>query len=155
MLRGLAFNVMLVPVLLAQLQGNACASQQPLPVPAAVVYPGEPVDKAPLVDKLFTVPDKAAASYVLARSQLTGLVAKRPLLPGKPIPLSYLKPRDSILQGTPTKAVYQVQGLTITTTLIPLQAGSTGDLVDARNTEFNTVVKARVMPDGSLQVGEP
>ena len=113
------------------------------------------VEDAPLADKLFTVPEKAAANYVLDRSQLRGLFAKRPLLPGKPIPLSYLKPRDAILQGTPTRATFQGSGLTISTMLIPLQAGSVGQYIDARNPEFNTTVKALVMEDGSLQVGNP
>lgn len=133
----------------------SCAAQQPLPVPMSVIYPGEALDTAALTDKLFTVPEKAAASYVLDRAQLHGLYAKRPLLPGRPIPLSYLKPRDAIVQGTPTRATFHAAGLTITTMLIPLQAGSVGDFVDARNPEFNTTVKARVMEDGSLQVGAP
>ena len=133
----------------------AQASEQPLPVPISLIYPGESVEDAPLADKLFTVPEKAAANYVLDRSQLRGLFAKRPLLPGKPIPLSYLKPRDAILQGTPTRATFQGAGVTISTMLIPLQAGSVGQYIDARNPEFNTTVKALVMEDGSLQVGSP
>jgi flagellar basal body P-ring formation protein FlgA len=133
----------------------AAAAQQPLPVPVAVIYPGEAVDQAAIVDKLFNVPQSAVGNYVLNREQLRGLYAKRPLLPGKPIPLNYLKHKDVVAQGTPTRAVYQGNGFVISTILVPQQAGGAGDIIDARNPQFGTMVKARIADDGSLVVGGP
>ena len=54
-----------------------------------------------------------------------------------------------MLQGTPTRAIYSNGGVTISTLLIPLQAGSVGEIIDARNPQAGTIVKARVGEDGS------
>lgn len=131
----------------------ACAGQQLIPVPGAVIYAGESMEEAALVEKMFNVPDSAASNFVLDRRQLKGLFAKRALLPGKPIALNHLKPREAVLQGAPTQAVYSNNGVTITTLLIPLQAGAVGDIIDARNPQAGTIVKARIAEDGSLHVG--
>lgn len=135
------------------LAAPACAEQQLIPVPGAVIYAGESMEEAALVDKMFNVPEAAISNFVLDRRQLKGLFAKRALLPGKPIALNHLKPREAVLQGTPTQAIYSSNGVTITTLLIPLQAGAVGDIIDARNPQVGTTVKARIAEDGSLHVG--
>jgi flagellar basal body P-ring formation protein FlgA len=133
----------------------ALAEMRDIPVPAAVVYSGDQIVQGMLVDKQFSVPDAAARNYVLLRRQVEGLYAKRTLLPGKPIPLSYLKLKDSVVQGVLTKATFEKNGLVISTFLIPLQSGVQGELIDARNPEYGRTVKALVKSDGSLQVGGP
>lgn len=138
---------------LAGLAAPASAGQQLIPVPGAVIYAGQSMEEAALAEKLFNVPDASAANFVVSREQLRGLYAKRALLPGKPIALSHLKPREAVLQGTPTRAIYSNGGVTISTLLIPLQAGSVGEIIDARNPQAGTIVKARVGEDGSLVVG--
>jgi flagellar basal body P-ring formation protein FlgA len=131
----------------------AIAGMQDIPVPASVIYPGDQIVQGSLLDKEFSVPDAAAASYVLSRKQIEGMYAKRTLLPGKPIPLSYLKLKENVVQGVLTRATFEKNGLQISTYLIPLQSGSTGELIDARNPEYGRTVKALVKADGSLQVG--
>jgi flagellar basal body P-ring formation protein FlgA len=132
---------------------SAMAAMQDIPVPASVIYPGDQIVQGSLLDKEFSVPDAAAASYVLSRKQIEGMYAKRTLLPGKPIPLSYLKLKENVVQGVLTRATFEKNGLQISTFLIPLQSGSTGELIDARNPEYGRTVKALVKADGSLQVG--
>jgi flagellar basal body P-ring formation protein FlgA len=132
---------------------TAFADMRDIPVPAAVVYAGDQIVQGMLIDKPFSVPDAAAKNYVLQRRQIEGLYAKRTLLPGKPIPLAYVKLRDSVVQGVLTKATFEMNGLVISTFLIPLQSGVAGELIDARNPEYGRTIKALVKPDGSLQVG--
>ncbi len=132
---------------------TAYADMREIPVPAAVVYAGDQIVQGMLVDKAFSVPDAAAKNYVLGRRQIEGLYAKRTLLPGKPIPLAYVKQKDSVVQGVLTKATFEMNGLVISTFLIPLQSGVAGELIDARNPEYGRTIKALVKSDGSLQVG--
>jgi flagellar basal body P-ring formation protein FlgA len=132
---------------------TASADMRDIPVPAAVVYAGDQIVQGMLVDKEFSVPDAAAKNYVLQRRQVEGLYAKRTLLPGKPIPLAYVKLKDSVVQGVLTKATFEMNGLVISTFLIPLQSGVEGELIDARNPEYGRTIKALVKSDGSLQVG--
>ena len=132
---------------------TAFADMRDIPVPAAVVYAGDQIVQGMLIDKPFSVPDAAAKNYVLGRRQIEGLYAKRTLLPGKPIPLAYVKLRDSVVQGVLTKATFEMNGLVISTFLIPLQSGVAGELIDARNPEYGRTIKALVKSDGSLQVG--
>jgi flagellar basal body P-ring formation protein FlgA len=132
---------------------TAQADMRDIPVPLAVIYSGDQVIQVNLVDRQFSVPDTAASNYVLSRQQVDGLYAKRTLLPGKPIPLAYLKHKDSVVQGVLTRATFEKNGLRISTFLIPLQSGTEGQLIDARNPEYGRTIKALVMSDGSLQVG--
>jgi flagellar basal body P-ring formation protein FlgA len=129
------------------------ADMRDIPVPAAVVYAGDQIVQGMLIDKQFSVPDAAAKNYVLMRRQVEGLYAKRTLLPGKPIPLAYVKLKDRVVQGVLTKATFEMNGLVISTFLIPLQSGVDGELIDARNPEYGRTIKALVKSDGSLQVG--
>ncbi len=131
----------------------AVAEMRDIPVPAAVVYAGDQIAQGMLVDKQFSVPAAAAGNYVLSRQQIEGLYAKRTLLPGKPIPLAYLKLKDMVVQGVLTKAIFEKNGLVISTFLIPLQSGAEGQFIDARNPEYGRTVKALVKSDGTLQVG--
>ena len=132
---------------------TAFAETLNIPVPTSVIYPGDQIIAAKLLDKEFFVPGNAAASYVLLRPQIEGKYAKRTLLPGKPIPLAYLKLKESVVQGVLTRATFQQNGLEISTYLIPLQSGTAGELIDARNAEYGRVIKALVKEDGTLQVG--
>lgn len=135
------------------LPAAAFADMRDIPVPAVVVYAGDQIVQGMLVDKPFSVPDAAAKNYVLLRRQIEGLYAKRTLLPGKPIPLAYVKQKDSVVQGVLTKATFEMNGLVISTFLVPLQSGVAGELIDARNPEYGRTIKALVKSDGSLQVG--
>ena len=150
------YHLLAVAAMLAACSFMSAAAQadmRDIPVPASVIYPGDQIAPGSLVDKQFSVPDAAAANYVLSRQQIEGMYAKRTLIAGKPIPLSYLKLKENVVQGVLTRATFDKNGLSISTFLIPLQSGSAGELIDARNPEYGRTVKALVMPDGSLQVG--
>jgi flagellar basal body P-ring formation protein FlgA len=131
----------------------ALAEELSIPVPAAVIYPGDEIASALLVDKIFSVPEPAAKNFVLTRKQIEGRAAKRMLFPGKPVPLSAIKLRDMVLQGQPTKAIVSSNGIVITTTLVPLQSAASGEVIEARNPDSGTILKALVLEDGTLKAG--
>jgi flagellar basal body P-ring formation protein FlgA len=131
----------------------AQAEELSIPVPAAVIYPGDEIAPSLLVDKTFSVPEPAAKNFVLNRKQIEGRAAKRMLFPGKPVPLSAIKLRDTVLQGQPTKAVVSSNGIVITTTLVPLQSAASGEVIEARNPDSGTILKALVLEDGTLKAG--
>jgi flagellar basal body P-ring formation protein FlgA len=131
----------------------ASAVEIAIPVPSAVIYPGQQILAPLLIDKAFNVPDAATKSYVLDRRQIEGLIAKRTLMPERPVPLNALKTKDTVTQGQLTKAIYAIQGLLISTYLVPRASASAGDIIDARNPAFGTLVKATVLGDGTLRVG--
>jgi flagellar basal body P-ring formation protein FlgA len=83
-----------------------------------------------------------------------GRIAKRALISGKPISLSFLRLAGAVAQGNPTKVILEKNGLVITTLLIPLQSGIAGQTIDARNPESGKIVRAIINADGSLQIGE-
>ena len=96
-----------------------------------------------------------AKLFVLDRSQVEGRVAKRLLLSGKPIALAYLKNFGLVTQGVPTKVILKKGGLLITTMLIPMESGSAGQMIEARNPESGKIVQTLVDADGNLNIGEP
>jgi flagella basal body P-ring formation protein FlgA len=133
---------------------SAWADTRDIPVPLQVIPAGQVITSALLQEKSFLVPPAAESRFVLTRLQAEGLTAKRALPAGKPIPLAFLKQHQDVVQGVPVEASFSAQGLVITTILVPLQSATEGDVIDARNTESGAIVKARVKPDGTLQVGE-
>jgi flagellar basal body P-ring formation protein FlgA len=135
------------------LASGAQAQQRAIPVPSGLIVSGDRITAEALVDKTFNVPDAAAKSFALERRQIEGLYAKRMLLPGKPVPLSAVKDRDAVVQGALTPATFSVNGLVISTYLVAQQSAPAGETILARNPAFGTLVKARVLKDGSLEVG--
>ncbi len=133
----------------------AQADMTPIPVPKTTIDVGKRIENSDLVLKDFYVPDNAAKQYVLEQIQVEGHVAKRPLLSGKPIALAFLKDFGLVTQGVPTKVILKLKGLTITTMLIPLESGSAGQVIDARNPESGKTIQAMVSADGNLNIGEP
>jgi flagella basal body P-ring formation protein FlgA len=66
----------------------------------------------------------ARGSVIESRNAVIGKVARRTLLPGKPIPNNAMRDVYAIAQGKPALLVFQSGGLTITSTAIALQNGS-------------------------------
>jgi flagellar basal body P-ring formation protein FlgA len=143
----------LAVVALLLLAPGAQAGQRAIPVPNGLIVSGDRITAEALVDKTFNVPNAAAKSFALERRQIEGLYAKRMLLPGKPVPLAAVKGRDAVTQGALTPAIFSTNGLVISTFLVPLKSAAAGEIISARNPSFGTLVNAKVMDDGSLEVG--
>jgi flagellar basal body P-ring formation protein FlgA len=122
-------------------------------VPSAVIYPGQTVGDTALLEKTFTIRAEAAQQYARTPDQVTGKIARRTLLPGKPILIGAVSDPSLVKRGVPAPIVYTAGGLTISAMGTPLEPGSAGDFVKVRNIDSGVVVSGTVLADGKIQVG--
>jgi flagellar basal body P-ring formation protein FlgA len=133
----------------------AGAQELELPVPKAVIYPGDVVSSELLVARAFIAHTVARNTVHEGREALVGRVAKRTLLPGQPIPISAIRDPYVVAQGKTATVVFEYGGLTISTNALALQNGSAGDVVSLRNLDSGLVIKGTVAPDGSVRLDPP
>lgn len=131
------------------------AESRLIPVPKVTLYPGDPVSPSAIGLKRFIFPAGAEARFASDPSQLAGKSARRTLVAGKPIAFINLRNPDVVRQGQPAPAQFAGGGLSISAQLVPLQSGTAGDRIEARNSDTGRVVIAVIQADGSLLVGAP
>lgn len=131
---------------------TASAADLNLPVPTAVVYPGQMVLDRGVMDMRFKVPGERLSAYVVEEGMLKNRVARRTLLPNQPILLSDLKSPDAVTAGQPAKLVYRAEGLIITGMGIPLQSVGAGEPVRVRNADSGVTISGIAAEDGSIEV---
>jgi len=83
----------------ARRQRRSPRRRYPRPVPRAVVYPGDTVADELLVPRAFIARTVARQTVFEAREAVIGKVARRTLLPGQPIPITYFGHIDSPKKG--------------------------------------------------------
>jgi flagella basal body P-ring formation protein FlgA len=130
------------------------AADLSLPVPTIVIYPGDTIRDNILVDRDFALAPPAAGAVIDNRAALIGKIARRTLLPGKPIPTIAVTEPRVVANGAQVKVVFEEGGLTITTYATALQAGGVGDIVKVRNPESGLVVSGTIQPDGSVRISD-
>ncbi|ATQ69696.1 MULTISPECIES: flagellar basal body P-ring formation chaperone FlgA [Methylosinus] len=130
----------------------AGAQERMLPTPRVVIYPGEAIRDDMLAERAFN--GGAAGVVVETRSALIGKVARRTLLPDRPIPVMAVDSPRIVAVNAQVKIVFEVTGLTIVAYGAALQAGGVGDFIRVRNQDSGLVVTGRVQPDGSIRVSE-
>jgi flagella basal body P-ring formation protein FlgA len=108
------------------------AEERMLPVPLGVIYPGD----------------------VIRESALIGKVARRTLLPDRPVPTIAVDAPKVVTINASVKIVFNEGGMVIIAYGSALQAGSVGDLIRVRNQDSGLVVTGRVQADGSIRVSE-
>jgi flagellar basal body P-ring formation protein FlgA len=141
----------LVGILLVCAAAPALAGDLLFPSVKAVVYPGDILSEDMLADQPLT--DSAARGAIaLSHDQLVGKMAKRTLLPGKPIPLAAIDNPRVIRNGAEVTMVYIDGALTITTVGAAMQDGAIGDLIKVRNQDSGVTVQGRIRADGSVLV---
>lgn len=140
-----ALAALLVPV-------RGLAAELDLPVPAAVVYPGQSVADRGIARKAYIVKDEKLPLYVIEDEMLEGQVARRTLLPGKPILLSDLKTPDLVRAGAAVTLVFREGGLVITGLGTALRSAAEGEIVRVRNADSGVVVSGTVEADGSVRI---
>ena len=138
----------------ASMAGTAAAQTQQLPVPKLTIYPGDVISGELLTLKSFST-RADAGPVVLTAEVLIGKVARRTLIAGKPVPLTYVRDREVVQKGKPVRVVFSSGGLTISGMAVPLQAGGVGDVLSLRNTDSGTVIKGVVEADGTIRVAGP
>ncbi|WP_269581803.1 flagellar basal body P-ring formation chaperone FlgA [Roseibium sp. Sym1] len=123
-----------------------------LPVPRLTIAAGTEISHQDLIERKF--PSRTAQQFAVSthRSQLVGMVARRTLLPGQPIPSRSVEKPVLVRRGEPARLVFREQGLVIIMQVEALQNGGAGSFVRVRNIDSGLVVSGRVQDDGTIRV---
>ncbi len=132
--------------------GPALAQQATTVVPKRVIYPGEVIDASQIDEVAFT-PRPLGITIAMVPEDVEGKVARRTLLPGRLIPLNFLREAYAVEPGNPVSVVYVSGALTISITGVPLQSGAAGDQIRVRNVDSGAILTGTVMADGTVRVG--
>ncbi|TYC58635.1 flagellar basal body P-ring formation protein FlgA [Rhodobacterales bacterium] len=130
----------------------ALAGGLDLPVPRQTIHPGAEISHQDLIERRF--PSRTAQQFSVhtQRQALVGMVARRTLLPGQPIPVNAIEKQVLVRRGEPARLVFREQGLTIIMQVEALQNGGAGNFVRVRNVDSGLVVSGRVQEDGTIRV---
>jgi flagellar basal body P-ring formation protein FlgA len=142
-------------VLVGTAQAGLAADGIALPVPTTTIYPGEIIDDTMITDRKVQPAQVGRMMIVPHRSELVGKVARRTLLPGRPVPTVAVAVPDLVPRGAPIEMVFQEGGLTILAQARTLEAGSAGDVIKVRNLDSGLIINATVQADGTVRVGKP
>lgn len=123
-------------------------------VPRAVIYPGDKLTDANLIERQLLVTPDNPPVFGEREQDLLGKVARRTLLPGELIPENGIRAQDLVKQGRTYKLTYSSKFLSITGVGVPLQSGSEGEIISVRNPESGIIIKARVKSDQTLTVDD-
>ena len=121
-------------------------------VPRAVIYPGDRITDAALIERQLLVTPDNPPVFGEHEQDLLGKIARRTLLPGQLIPETGVRAEDVVKQGRTYKLTYNTQYLSIVGVGVPMQSGAAGEIINVRNPETGTIIKARIEPDQSLAV---
>lgn len=130
----------------------ACAASRGLPVPVQVIYPGDRISDAMLVDSQEPALGAPPPGMLWDRVDLVGKVARRTLLPGRPIPSVAVEEPRAVSTGAQVTLIYEQDGVSIATTAQALQNGYAGQMVQVRNLDSGLVVSGSVRADGAVVV---
>jgi flagella basal body P-ring formation protein FlgA len=142
---ALAASLAAVPVRAAQIEW--------LPVAAITIYPGDIITETMLTDGKFPEGTGLNRPVAVSSDEVVGKVARRTLLPGRLIPRNTVAIPDLVARGTIVPAIYQDGPLLITASVMTLQAGALGAMIQVRNIESGKVIVGLVQADGSVRVG--
>lgn len=123
-------------------------------VPRAVIYPGDRITEANLIERQLLVDPNNPPVFGEREQDLLGKVARRTLLPGELIPEMAIRTQDLIKQGRTYKLVYSSKFVSIVGVGVPLQSGAAGEIINVRNPESGLIIKARIEPDQTLAVDD-
>jgi len=133
--------------------GGAERDDNVYPVPRTTVYPGDAITRDILEPRSFRFRKGVVVPYVKSANELVGMVARRTLLPGKPIARSSLRERDIVQRGQTAHIIFQSGPLTISGYGKALEPGSVGDIIALRNVDSGTIIRGQVQADGSIHLG--
>lgn len=133
---------------------EASPDERAYPTPVVTIYPGDVIRDAMIEDKVAANANPLDAGIVTSREMLLGMVAKRTLLPGRPIPLAAIDAPRLVHIGSTVRIIFEEAGLVIVAYGSALQPGAVGELIRVRNQDSGLVVSGRVLADGSIRVGD-
>ena len=121
--------------------------------PKAVVYPGDVVSESMVMKVRFRVRPRSGSTFVREFDQIVNMVARRTLVPGRPIHLSSLREAYVVNRGDSLTMIFSNAGLSIVGTVVALQPGATGKRIRVRNVDTGVVVSGVVQADGTIRAG--
>ena len=150
------FCVRLALVLFVQTYSvqTSCADERVLPIPLVTIYPGDLIRESMIGEKSFSGRAAFDGSLIDSKGALLGKVARRTLLPERPIAVIAVDAPKLVLLNAQVKIVFDEGGLVITAYGSALQAGAVGDLIRVRNQDSGIVISGKVQPDGSILVSD-
>ncbi len=150
--RSVRNAVALLATCACAIAANAESSGRTVFVPNAVIYPGDKITDAVLIERQLLVQPDNPPVFGEREQDLLGKIARRTLLPGELIPDTGVRSEDVIKQGRTYKLTYNSQFVSIVGVGVPMQSGSVGEIVNVRNPETGVIIKARIESDQSLAV---
>ncbi|MBB3608295.1 flagella basal body P-ring formation protein FlgA [Rhizobium sp. BK602] len=120
-------------------------------VPTETIYPGDVISSGQLEEVEVTNPN-LSGDYAKRLRDVTGLVSKRTLLPGRTISISALRQPYAVTRGQNARLVMSMGSMTITAAGTPLDDGAVGDSVRARNLDSGIIVSGTVLENGTIRV---
>jgi flagella basal body P-ring formation protein FlgA len=133
------------------LAASAAAEETLAPSPKHIIYPGDLISEAMLVETPLAAPPYSGP-VAMSAGDIVGMTAARTLLPGQSIPMSAVAAPRLLRAGTLVKMIYVDGGLEITTSGSALQDGAVGQIVKVRNDDSGVTVSGRVRADGAVLV---
>ncbi|WP_417669093.1 flagellar basal body P-ring formation chaperone FlgA [Roseibium sp.] len=130
---------------------NAASVQ--LPVPRVTIHPGDELSGQNIVERRFPQRTTQQFAVVPHRNELIGMIARRTLLPGQPVPVNAVAHQLLVKRGDAARLVFREQGLQIVMQVEALQSGSAGATVRVRNIDSGVVVIGTVQADGTIRAG--
>lgn len=131
----------------------AGSNEEVFPVPRVTVYPGDAITRENLEARSFRFRKGVAIPYVRSPKELIGMVARRTLLPGKPILKNSLREADLIQRGQTAQVIFKAGGLVISGYGKALEPGAIGDIIALRNIDSGSIIRGQVRADGSILLG--
>ncbi|MEP3047904.1 MAG: flagellar basal body P-ring formation chaperone FlgA [Roseibium sp.] len=149
---NILFRSLIAALAFVSMAPIAVAAGIELPVPRQTIPTGAEIGNQDLIERKF--PTRTAQQFAISthRSQLVGLVARRTLLPGQPIPVNAVEKQLLVKRGESARLVFREQGLLIIMQVEALQNGGAGSFVRVRNVDSGLVVSGRVQDDGTILV---
>ncbi|MGI9426766.1 MAG: flagellar basal body P-ring formation chaperone FlgA [Hyphomicrobiaceae bacterium] len=129
------------------------ANVRELITPRMVIYPGDEIGQKMVAKVRFRVSRNYRNAFVDDFSQISNKVARRTLVPGRPIPLSAIRDQYVIERGQVLTLVYRHGALVITGAGIALEPGGLGRMIRVKNRDTGRIVSGTVLADGTVSLG--
>jgi flagella basal body P-ring formation protein FlgA len=123
-----------------------------LPVPTTTIYPGEVIEADHLTSRKFQTTAQSLSGIATDEQQILGKETRRRLIAGRPVSLAALTKPVTIRRGAAGIAFYREDGFSISTPVIALEDGSSGDIINVRATANGSVIQVEVRSNGELAV---
>ncbi|MBN7761909.1 flagellar basal body P-ring formation protein FlgA [Nitratireductor aquimarinus] len=133
--------------------GLSAVAQEQAVVSTRVIYPGETISVDALNEVMLRRPPRGNTAVARMLEDIDGKVARRTLLPGRLIPISYVREAYLVETGSPVTVTFNEGALSISLRAVPLEHGAAGDMIRLRNIESGRTFTGVVLADGTVEVG--